>query len=120
MHIPITASLLALALPSLVVTDDPTTKDISDLYLTAGKLAPCAQKCTNNILSGQPIPACKKGDVKCLCTRPNFVYAMRDCGKQSCPGTPMARTYLNAWAKTVSSKLAHLGGESVANVSVGV
>ena len=32
-------------------------------------------------------------DIKCLCSKPNFMYGVRDCTNESCPSTDRGKVF---------------------------
>ncbi|PHH91937.1 hypothetical protein CDD83_9722 [Cordyceps sp. RAO-2017] len=49
-------------------------------------LPECAQTCVNNMRSQMKAEelGCREGDIRCLCTNPNFSYGLRDCTSEVC------------------------------------
>ncbi|KAM4059856.1 CFEM domain-containing protein [Hirsutella rhossiliensis] len=49
-------------------------------------LTPCLQGCSNRMRSAVKAQelSCTKDDLKCLCSKPGFMYGYRDCAAQAC------------------------------------
>ncbi|KAI1868953.1 hypothetical protein JX265_006932 [Neoarthrinium moseri] len=81
----------------------------------------CGTTCFTGLLAQAGNLGCSATDYSCLCTRPRFLFGVRDCANQACPNAGDAQTVIDygvAFCANAGVAISDISVSSTASVSV--